>query len=672
MKAISYILPSMAYGGDYNPEQWEENVWYEDAVLMKKAGVNLVSVGIFSWAVLEREEGRFDFTWLDKVMDILHEHGVGVCLATATASPPAWLSRNYPESLAVDSSGVRYSFGSRQHYSPNSPVYRKAVKKLVTKLAERYKDHPALKMWHINNEYGCHVSECYSPDSLEAFRAWLRRRYTTVDTLNEKWGTNFWSQRYNYFDDVTFLNNTPTFPNPGQQLDYKRFMNDSLFELYLLEKKILRDITPGVPVFTNFMFEFKPLNYFSWARELDVVTWDTYPDPREGTPEAHAMQHDLMRSLKDGQPFLVMEQVTSHVNWRDINVPKKPGEMRLWSYSATARGSDGIMFFQWRQSRAGAEKFHGAMVPHSGDENSRTYREVQQLGEELKLLDSLTGAVVPAKAAIIFDWENWWAVEMEGKPHNKLSYLEQVKTYYHTFYKQNIAVDFVQPGSDLSSYHFVAAPMLYMLKDGEEKNLENYVGEGGTLVVSFFSGIVDENDRIHLGYYPEPLRHVLGMHVEEFVPMAEADTNQLSAGTDHYRCTTWSDVIHLDTAEAAAYFTGDWYQGRPAVTTNPYGKGKAVYVGTEPEQAFIDDLLTGLMREKGITPPAFAPQNVEIVERTSGKGRHLVIVNHNQEETRIELESGRSYVDLLTGTEVENEVIVQAVDVLVLREAEQK
>ncbi|SFL47900.1 beta-galactosidase [Salibacterium qingdaonense] len=672
MKAISDILPHIAYGGDYNPEQWNEKVWYEDAALMQKAGVNLVSVGIFSWAVLEREEDRFDFTWLDKVMNILHEHGVGVCLATATASPPAWLSRKYPETLAVDDKGVPYSFGSRQHYSPNSSIYRRAVKKLVTKLAERYKDHPALKMWHINNEYGCHVSECYSQDSLEAFHAWLRRRYQTIDTLNEKWGTNFWSQRYNYFDDITFLSNTPTFPNPGQQLDYKRFMNDSLLELYMVEKKILRDITPDVPVFTNFMFEFKPLNYFSWAPELDVVTWDTYPDPREGTPEAHALQHDLMRSLKHGQPFLVMEQVTSHVNWRDINVPKKPGEMRLWSYSAIARGSDGIMFFQWRQSRAGAEKFHGAMVPHSGDEQSRTYREVQQLGQELKQLDSLTGAVVPARAAIIFDWENWWAVEMEGKPHNKLSYLEQVKAYYHTFYRRNIAVDFVQPGGDLSSYDLVAAPMLYMVKNGEKKNLEQFVENGGTLVVSFFSGIVDENDRIHPDYYPEPLRHILGIHVEEFVPMAGGEWNQLSAGTDHYRCTTWSDVIHLETAEAAAYFTEDWYQGRPAVTTNSYGKGKAVYVGTEPEQAFIDDILTGLMREKGITAPASAPPNVEIVERTSGKGNHLVIVNHNQEEARIELDSGRSYVDLLAGTKVENEVIVQAVDVLVLRQTEQK
>ncbi|MGY4691374.1 beta-galactosidase [Salibacterium sp. K-3] len=672
LKAISNILPSIAYGGDYNPEQWEEAVWYEDAKLMKKAGVNLVSVGIFSWAVLEREEDEFDFTWLDKVLDILHEHHVGVCLATATASPPAWLSQKYPETLAVDHHGVPYSFGSRQHYSPNSPVYCQAVKKLVTKLAERYKDHPALKMWHINNEYGCHVSECFSDNSLQAFRKWLRRRYESIDTLNEKWGTNFWSQRYNSFEEITFLNNTPTFPNPGQQLDYKRFMNDSLFELYKLEKTILRDITPDVPVFTNFMFEFKPLDYFSWAPELDVVTWDTYPDPREGTPEAHAMQHDLMRSLKSGQPFFVMEQVTSHVNWRDINVPKKPGRMRLWSYGAIARGSDGIMFFQWRQSRAGAEKFHGAMVPHSGDEQSRVYREVQQLGRELEKLDSLTGTEVPAAAAIIFDWENWWAVELEGKPHNKLSYLEQVKAYYHTFYKNNIAVDFVRPGDDLSGYDLVAAPMLYMIKDGEERNLEQYTVDGGTLIVSFFSGIVDENDRIHPGHYPEPLRHVLGMYVEEFVPMADAETNQIARNTEHYVCSTWSDVIHLETAEAYASFTGDWYQERPAVTVNQYGKGKAVYVGTQPEQAFIDDLLIQLAREKDVQPPASAPSDVEIVTRRSREEEHLIMVNHNPKPARIVLDRNQTYVDLLTGIEAGNVVTVQAEDVLVLRSLNQK
>ena len=667
MRAVSEVLPFISYGGDYNPEQWSEDVWLEDARLMKKAGVNMVSLGIFSWGVLERSEGEFDFGWLDKVMNILHDHGVGVNLATATASTPAWLSKKYPGSIALDQHKNPYSFGSRQHYSPNSPDYIRRIEILVRKLGERYKDHPALKMWHINNEYACHVSECYSDDSEKAFRDWLKERYQTIEELNDRWGTNFWSQRYNDFEEITLLANPPTFANPGQELDYKRFMDDAFLNLYKIEKNILREITPDIPIFTNFMYQFKPLNYFKWAEEMDIVTWDSYPDPREGIPVSHAMTHDLMRSLKQGQPFLLMEQVTSQVNWRDINVIKPPGVMRLYSYSTIARGGDGILFFQWRQGRAGAEKFHGAMVPHSNDENSRVFQEVKQLGYELKKLDAIVGARTKAKVAIVFDWENWWAVELDGKPHNDLQYVQRVEVYYQEFYKANIAVDFVRAGDDLSAYELVVAPMLYMIKPGEAENLEAFVENGGTLVVSFFSGIADENDRIHLGGYPAPLRKLLGICVEEFDPYPLNEKNTILFNGQKASCSMWSDVIRLEGAEALAEFGENWYKGKPAVTQHKFGQGKAVYIGTEPEADYLKDLLTKLTSEKAIKAPIEAPANVEIQLRETKENSFLFIMNHNDEDVELQLPANIPFQNVLTGEVISETITVKGIDVAILQ-----
>ncbi|WP_035179913.1 beta-galactosidase [Alkalihalobacterium bogoriense] len=667
MKSVSEVLPYMTYGGDYNPEQWSEDVWLEDARLMKKAGVNLVSVGIFSWGVLERNEGEFDFQWLDKVLDILHDHGVGVSLATATASTPAWLSKKYPDSIAIDKHGVPYSFGSRQHYSPTSPDYIRLVKILVRKLAERYKNHPALKMWHINNEYACHLSECYSANTEKAFRQWLKDRYETIEVLNEKWGTNFWSQRYNDFDEIMLLNNPPTFANPGQELDYKRFMDEAYLQLYITEKEILREVTPEVPVFTNFMFNFKPLNYFKWAKELDVVTWDSYPDPREGIPVSHAMNHDIMRSLKQGQPFLLMEQVTSQVNWMDINVIKPPGVMRTLSYSTVGRGGDGILFFQWRQGRAGAEKFHGAMVPHSNDENSRVYKEVVQLGQELKQLETVVGARTDAKVAILFDWENWWAVELGCKPHNKLKYIDRVKLYYQEFFEQNIAVDFRQASDDLSGYQFVVAPMLYMVKEGDKENLEKFVTNGGTLLVTYFSGIADENDRIYLGGYPGPLRKLLGIYVEEFDPYPEGKSNTLRYNGQSAPCYIWSDIIHLEGAEQIASFGENWYKEKPAVTKHAYGKGHAYYIGTEPDRAFLTPFIEQITTELHIQAPLKAPPRVEVLQRNTAEHNHIFIINHNDADVTISLQENVEYEELITGERVSKQLKVNAVDVAILK-----
>ena len=558
---------------------------------MQEAGVNLVSLGVFSWAFLEPRPGQFEFSWLDHVMDLLHEHGVSVNLATATASPPPWLAHYHPETLPLTAEGVRLWPGGRQHYCPSSPVYRDHAVRLVRNLAERYSDHPALAMWHVNNEYGCHVSKCYCDVSAEAFRGWLRERYGDVDALNEAWGTAFWSQRYSDFAEINPPRRAPTFPNPTQALDFKRFSSDALLECFELERAILRELTPGVPLTTNFMGFFKPVDYWKWARREDIVSHDHYSDPDD--PEAHvgaAMSYDLMRSLGGGQPWLLMEQSPGHVNWRERNLVKPPNQMRLWSYQAVARGADGVMFFQWRASKAGAEKFHAGMIPHGGTE-TRVWREVADLGRELAGLGELDGTRSSADVAILFDWNSWWALETSSKPSVDVRQLEQLLSYYHVLFQANVPVDFVSADGDLSPYRVVLAPNLYLASKETARRVADHVASGAKFVTSFFSAIVDENDHVYLGGYPGPWRDLLGIVVEEFVPFPEGHEGTIRAAPGKvWNCSIWSEVVALRGAEAMATFEGGICKGLAAVTRNEVGAGAAYYLATRPAQSFMADL----------------------------------------------------------------------------------
>jgi beta-galactosidase len=665
---ITQKVPHMIYGGDYNPEQWPEEVWFEDARLMREAGVNLVSLGIFSWAKLEPHPGEYDFSWLDRIISLLHDNGVMVNLATATASPPPWLARLHPESLPVTQNGVVLHPGARQQYCPSSAAYKERASELVRRIADRYKDHPALAMWHVNNEYGCHVAACYCDGSAEHFREWLRARYGDLDSLNEAWGTAFWSQHYGEWAEILPPRSAPTFANPTQQLDFRRFSSNALLELYEMEKDILRQATPGVPITTNFMGFFKPVDYWKWAAREDLVSDDSYPDPSD--PEAHigaAMSRDLMRSLGDGAPWVLMEQTTVRVNWRKRNVPKRPGEMRLWSYGAVARGAEGIMFFQWRQSKAGAEKYHSAMVPHIPTGNSRSWREVSRLGAELGKLDELLGARGEAETAILLDWESWWALELDSRPSTAVRMREGLYSFYKPLYEANVPVDFAHPGSDLSSYRLVFVPNLYLVTDDSVENILQFVTEGGTLLMSFFSGIVDGRDHIRLGDYPAPFRELLGLRIEDFVPMATGETNRLdTTDGESYGCDMWADLIHLEGAEPQASYTEDFYVDTPAVTRNVFGEGAAYYLGTRPEELYTKSLLQRVYEEAGVRPTAEVPPGVDAVRRQTETESFLFLLNHNQEAVEVRLPNpGR---DLLTGTEHDSQLILDPLEVAILQE----
>jgi beta-galactosidase len=647
------------YGGDYNPEQWPKEVWDEDMRLMNRAGISLATVGVFSWARLEPRPGEYDFGWLDEVVDLLHANGVRVDLATATASPPPWLAVRHPESLPVTEDGVRLSVGSRQQYCPSSPVYRERAGELVRRIVERYADHPALELWHVNNEYGCHVSRCYCDVSADAFREWLRARYGSVEELNCVWGTAFWSQRYDSFEEIIPPRAAPTFRNPTQLLDFDRFSSDELFDCYRAEVTIIRERST-LPITTNFMGFFKPVDYWKWASEVDIVSDDTYPDPADpDSPAYAAMVRDLMRSLGGGAPWLLMEQSPSAVNWRRQNAAKAPGQMRAWSYQSVARGADGILFFQWRQSAAGSEKFHSGLVPHAGTD-TRVWREVEQLGQELAALselagdDAIAGSRVASTVAITLDWDSWWAIEQPASPTD-VPYLKILFAWHRALTSMGVAVDFVRSDADLSAYRLVIAPAHLAASDGQVQNLASFA-ETGTLVVGFGTAITDENLHVRLGgYLGEPLRRALGVWIEEFAPPAAPDLEARGlteapalaidgdvlggAASAH----VWGEYLRVEDAETLATFSAGALQGWPAVTRRNTGEGAAWYVATLPNPVGLRRLAEQVLADAGIDLPSQAVSGgqAEVVRR----GGTVFVINHGTEDTELLIDG----TDLLSG-----------------------
>ncbi|MEV6864601.1 beta-galactosidase [Streptosporangium subroseum] len=503
----------LCYGGDYNPEQWPEEVWKEDVELMRRAGVNLVTVGVFSWARLEPSPGVHDLGWLDRVLDLLHAGGIRVDLATPTASPPPWFGLAHPDALTVTADGVRLTHGSRDTYCVSAPPYRDASVRIARTLAERYRDHPALAMWHVHNEYG---TACHCDHVAAAFRTWLRARHGTLDALNDAWTTSFWSQHYSAWEQVMPPRATQYLPNPSQTLDFRRFVSDAMLGHFRAQKAVLRELTPDVPVTTNFVFgDWVPVNQRHWAEEVDLVAIDHYPaaDP----PQETAFAADLARLWAGGRPWLLTEQaVVTYTGPR--MVAKRPGEITRLSLSHIARGSRGAMFFQWRASRGGAELWHSGMVPHAGPD-SRIFREICELGELLPSLDEAVRAPVEAGAAILWDAEAGWALQSPGLPSTELSYLEAVRQAHRVLYRHGVTADFAHPSADLSAYGLVLVPSLYLISDADAANLRRYVEGGGTLLVSFLSGVADEHARVRPGGYPGALRDLLGIGVEEFHPL---------------------------------------------------------------------------------------------------------------------------------------------------------
>lgn len=658
-------VPAFGFGGDYNPEQWDPSVWVEDVALMVEAGVNLVSVGIFSWALLEPSEGEYEFGWLDSVLDLLHSSGIRVDLANASASPPPWFSHKYPKSLPVTAAGVRLGYGSRQAFCPSSPDYRRAAGALTTAIVERYASHPAVVMWHVHNEYGCHNQPCFCDVSGAAFQRWLERRYVTLDALNEAWGTAFWSQHYYDFAEITPPRQSGSFVNPTQSLDFARFSSDELLACFDAEATIIRTHSPH-PVTTNFMGFFmgldRPIDYAAWAEKMDVISNDHYlvaEDPRNF--QDLAMTSDYIRGLSYGAPWILMEHSTSAVNWQPRNIAKAPGEMLRNSLQHVARGADAVLFFQWRAAQAGSEKFHSAMLPHAGTD-SKVWREVVELGTALRNIAELVGSrVSDASVAIIHDAESRWASELDSHPSIDLDMMAETRRWHDALYRAQVTTDFRRATDDLSAYSLVIVPMQYLMTDAGADNIRAFAEGGGTVVVTYFSGIVDDSDHVRLGGYPGAFRELLGLRIEEFFPLRSGESVELSRYGDG---TLFSELGRSVDGEVLSEYAVGATAGSPAVTRRPVGTGHAYYVGTSLSTDGMREFLGDVAAVASIDLANPSSHDLELVRRSDGETSWLFAINHSPTAVSVHANG----TDLLTGTATHGELALPGGGVAVIRE----
>lgn len=645
-------VKKILYGGDYNPEQWPEEVWEEDMRLFKLACIDEVTLNVFSWAALQPDENTYDFSKLDKIMEMAKANNLKVCLATSTAAHPAWMARKYPDILRTEHNGIRRQFGSRHNSCPNSPTYRKYSVALAEKIAERYKDYDNIVAWHISNEYG---GFCYCENCQKAFRNWLKEKYGTIEELNRVWNMTFWGHTLYDFDDVVvpdmrseeFLWDGVVRTNfQGISLDYCRFNSDSMLECFRLEYDAVKKYTPDIPVTTNLMGMYKVLDYQKWAKYMDFISWDNYP-AYDAVPEQASMVHDLMRGLKQGKPFALMEQTPSVSNWHIYCKLKRPGVMRLWSYQAMAHGADTILFFQMRRSIGACEKYHGGVIDHVGTENTRVFRELTTLGKELvKIGDRTLGTRVNSKVAIVFDWDNWWAAEYSAGPSKLIDYYQEVFKYYKALNDSNISVDIVSVTDDYSDYKLVIAPLLYMCKDGFDEKIRCFVRNGGCFLTTYFSGYVEDHDLVVTGGYPGRLKDILGIWVEESDALPETESNSFDYKGNNYPARVLCDLLHLQGAEGLAYYESDFYEGMPVLTRNHFGKGTAYYVATRSDEAFYKQFLGEICEELGVAAVATTPDGVEATVRENEKESFLFLLNHNDMAVSVVLE--KDGTDILT------------------------
>ncbi|MBN1174796.1 MAG: beta-galactosidase [Micromonosporaceae bacterium] len=674
-------LPETAkipFGGDYNPEQWPEQVWDDDYRLFDAARIDTLTLGVFDWALLQPAEDVYDFTLLDQIVERASAEGRAICLATGTGAHPAWLARAHPEVTRVDFEGRRHRFGQRHNSCPSSPVVRRLSAELARRIARRYAGNPSIIAWHIGNEFG---GACYCDRCAEGFRDWLRAKYTTLEALNAAWYTTFWSHTFTAWEEIeppSALTEHWRGPDhtafQGITLDYLRFMSDAMLACFLGEKAALRESSVEVPVTTNFMGMYRPIDYHRWAAHLDFASWDNYP-PDDCSQARMALTHDLMRGLNGGQPFWLMEQTPSVTACRDVNPLKRPGVLRLWSWQAVAHGADAVLFFQMRASRGACEKYHGAVIGHAGRSDTRVFREVAELGEELDRLGGATlGARTPARVAVLFDWDSWWALEISDGPSRLLRYQQIVLSYYQALWEAAVDVDVVGVTADLSRYDVVVAPALHLLKGDLPERLEAVARRGGSVVTTFLSGRVDEHDQAFLMDVPGPLGQLMGVRVDEWDAREPEYANPVLLETPGARLQVDSmlifELVIPQGAETVGTYQADFYAGTPAVTRNAFGAGHGWYVGAGLDQAGVTWVVRRVLESHELVGPYADVPGLETATRVTSEGQRLLfLLNHNNGP--VDCTAHRAGVDLLSGAHIEcgQPMRLDARGVMVLRQS---
>lgn len=638
----------LLHGGDYNPEQWlsHPEILEQDIAYFKKAHINEVSMGIFSWAMLEPKEGEFHFEWMEEIIEKLYQNGISVILATPSGARPKWLADQYPEVLRVDESRHRNLYGLRHNHCYTSPVYREKIRLINMELAKRFGNHPAVVAWHISNEYG---GECHCELCQKEFRNWLKEKYVTIENLNRAWATTFWSHIYNDFSQVESPSSRGESALHGLNLDWKRFVTDRTVDFAKHEIQAIRDAGSLKPTTVNLMYDYQGLNYHKFADVVDIISWDNYPQWHKKqeylTAMDDGMQHDIMRSIQR-KPFLLMESCPAATNWQPVSKLKKPGMLHAASLQAVAHGSDSVLYFQLRQSQGSSEKFHGAVIDHYGGDDTRVFKEVTNLGSDLERLAEITGTETKAKVAVVFDWENRWALEDAQGPRNEgLFYKETVEKSYYAFRKQGLDVDVIDMEQDFSEYQILAAPMLYMFRSDFSERVRQFVADGGQFILTYWSGIVDETDLCYLGGTPHGLLDVLGLRSTEIDALYEGEYNQAIPIANNemglekiWKCSTLCDLVKVSTADVMATYGMDFYQGMPAFTKNSYGKGNAYYICADFDQGFYDEIYAKIAETVNIECPIEnIPEGIEVTTRYGTEYQYLFVQNFNRHAVKIAL-----------------------------------
>ena len=663
--SAEWNFDAFAHGGDYNPDQWRHipGIWDEDVRLMNLAHCNLMSVGIFSWAAMEPEEGKYDFGWLEEILDKLHAHGVSVLLATPSGARPAWMAQKYPEVLRVNETMQRNLYGNRHNHCYTSPVYREFTRRIDGELARRFGHHPAVVGWHISNEYG---GACYCPLCQAAFREFLKERYGTLEALNHAWWTGFWAKTYTDWSQIEAPVPCGESAVHGLNLDWKRFVTRQTVDFMRVEAEAVRAAAP-LPLTTNMMGLYDGLDYFKFKDLIDFASYDSYPawggGDDYGTALGAGFAYDLTRCYKDRtKPWVLMESTPSQVNWQEVCRLKRPGMHLLASLQAVAHGSDAVMYFQWRKSRGCAEKFHGAVVDHVGSEHTRTFREVAQVGQALEKLRAVLHAGVDAPVAVIFDRENKWALENAQGPTRNKRYNEEAFAHYRALRALSADVDVIDMDQDFTPYRVLVAPMLYMIRPGVAQRLRDFVKAGGSLVCTGLCGEVDENDLCFMGGFPGPIRDVLGVWIEETDALWPGQKNALRFpdGTK-CECENICCLTHAETAKTLAVYDSDFYAGTPALTVNDFGEGRAWYVATQTGQDFLAPFYKEVLLTSGVDV-AEQPQGVLVSRRyKDGKTYRFTLNFANAPRTAL-LPEG---VDLLTGENLAGDVTLPPLGVVI-------
>ncbi|HEV2344477.1 MAG TPA: beta-galactosidase [Actinocrinis sp.] len=670
------VVRKVLYGGDYNPEQWPQQVWDHDYQLFDAARIDTVTLGVFDWALIQPAEDVYDFSLLDRIVGRATTEGRAICLATATGAHPPWLARAYPEVTRTDFEGRKHRYGQRHNACPSSPVFRRLSAELARRIAHRYAGNPSVVAWHVGNEYG---GACYCALCAEGFRDWLQKRYSTLEALNAAWYTTFWSHIFTAWDQIeppSALTEHWRGPDhtafQGITLDYLRFMSDAMLACFLGEKAAIRESSPDTPVTTNFMGMYRPIDYHRWAPHLDFASWDNYP-PDDTSQARMALTHDLMRGLKDGRPFWLMEQTPSTTASREVNPLKRPGAMRLWSWQAVAHGADGVLFFQLRASRGACEKYHGAVIGHAGRSDTRVFREVAQLGAELERLGGATlGARTPARVAVLFDWDSWWALEISDGPSRLVRYQQVVLAYYTALWESGVDVDVLPVTADLRRYDVVVAPALHMLKGDLARRLEEVAARGGSVLTTFLSGRVDEDDNAFLMDVPGPLGPLMGVRIDEWDARGPEFVNPVRLRDGETELEVEArlvfELVIPQGAEAVGTYRADFYAGTPAVTRNTFGAGHGWYVAAGLDQRGVSWVVRRVLSAHDIAPRHPDVPGLETAVRIAPDGAELLfLLNHGEEP--VEFGVTRSGTDVLSGAHFESgqRITLDPRDVTVLR-----